>query len=62
MFDKRNLHVGGRLIRRHGALSSGPPQRQGLWLRVEGLAFQAVEHGLYRVADIGEELVLIAMK
>ena len=51
------------LIRRDGVLPGGSPQKQGLWLRLEGLAFQAVEHGLCAVRDnAGGELVLIAMK
>ena len=51
-----------RLIHRNGALPGGSPQKHGLWLQLEGLAFQAVEHGLCWVRDVGEEIVLIATK
>lgn len=51
-----------RLIKRNGMLPGGLPKEQSLRLRLEGLTFQTVEHGLCRVGDMGEELVLVAIK
>jgi hypothetical protein len=51
-----------RLIRRNGALPGGSPKEQHLWLRLEGLAFQTLEHRLCWLRDAGEEVVLIATK
>ena len=50
------------LIRRDGKLPGGSPQRVGLWLRLEGLAFWAVEYMLCRVGPFGEEIVVEAVK
>lgn len=58
----RWIWAASRLIHRNGILPGGSPKKQGLWLRLEGLAFQVVEHGLCWVRDAGEELVLIATK
>lgn len=50
------------LIKRDDMLPSGSPQKQNLWLRLEGLAFQVLEHGLSQIKDAAEELILIATK
>jgi len=51
-----------RLIQRDGVLPGDSPQKQGLWLRLEGLAFQLLEHGLRFVKEMGEEMVMVATK
>jgi SAM-dependent methyltransferase len=56
----RGAWMASRLIRRAGTLSGNLPLKCHLGLRLEGLAFQAVEHGLCMVGDVGEEVVLIA--
>jgi len=58
----RWMWAASRLIRRNGTLSGGSPQRQSLQLRLMGLAFQAVEHGMCWVTEAGEEIVMIAAK
>ena len=51
------------LIKRNGQLSGGSPQRQGIWLRLEGLIFQMIEYALCKTGrNLGEEIVLIATK
>ena len=50
------------LSTRNKTLPGGSPKEQGLRLRLEGLAFQVVEHGLCWVTDAGEEVVLIVTK
>ncbi len=50
-----------RLIRRDGRLPGGQFQQQGL-LRLEGLAFWAVECALCWVGQFGEEVVLVGVK
>jgi SAM-dependent methyltransferase len=51
-----------RLLRRHGTLPGGAPQRRGFRVALEGLVFQAVEEGLCSVGDVGEELALMAVR
>ncbi|MFZ6017578.1 MAG: class I SAM-dependent methyltransferase [Nitrospirota bacterium] len=58
----RWIWVASRLIHQNGVLHGGSPQKQSCWLWLAGLAFQAVEHGLCRVRDVGEEIVLVATK
>ncbi len=58
----RRRWAASKLIRKNGALPSGSPKAQSLWLRLEGLVFQAVEHGLCMVRDAGEEVVMFAGK
>jgi hypothetical protein len=59
----RWMWAASRLIRQNGTLPGGSPKKkQSLWLRLEGLTFQALEHGLCRVTDTGEEIVTIATK
>lgn len=55
--------VASRSIKRDGILPGGSPQRQNLWLELEGLAFQFIEYGMLRWnKSVGEEIVLIATK
>jgi SAM-dependent methyltransferase len=58
----RWMWAASRLIRRNGILSGGSPPKQRFGLRLEGLAFQTLEHGLCWLRDAGEEVVLIATK
>lgn len=58
----RWIWVASRFIQRNGFLPAGSPSKQGLWLRLEGLIFQGVEHGLCWMRNAGEEVVLIATK
>ncbi len=51
-----------RLIRRDGLIPGGSVEQAGFRIRLEGRAFQIIEHGLCLVTDVGEELVLIATK
>lgn len=51
-----------RLIRRRGGLPGGSPEMQDCSAQLEGIFFQLVEICLCEIADIGEELVLIATK
>jgi 2-polyprenyl-3-methyl-5-hydroxy-6-metoxy-1,4-benzoquinol methylase len=57
----RMMWAGSRLIRRNETLLSISP-KQRLRLRLEGLVFQALEHGLCMIRDAGEEVVMIAGK
>jgi 2-polyprenyl-3-methyl-5-hydroxy-6-metoxy-1,4-benzoquinol methylase len=57
----RWMWVASRLIRQNGTLPGGSP-KQSLWLRLGGLAFQALEHGLCMFNNTGEEIVTIATK
>lgn len=50
------------LIKRDGMLSGGSPEAPGPSLRLQGLAFQAIEHGLCSQKGAGEELVLAATR
>jgi 2-polyprenyl-3-methyl-5-hydroxy-6-metoxy-1,4-benzoquinol methylase len=50
------------LTSRDAALPDGSSAKPGLWLRLQGLAFEVVEHALCRKSHVGEELVLIARK
>ena len=56
----RNTWALNRLLARHGTLPEGASGRPGWRLHLEGVAFQLVEHLVCRVADVGEELLLIA--
>lgn len=58
----RWMWVASNLIRRKGTLPGGSPKEPGLRLRLEGLAFQAVEYGLCMVRDTGEDIVMMASK
>jgi 2-polyprenyl-3-methyl-5-hydroxy-6-metoxy-1,4-benzoquinol methylase len=58
----RWMWAASRLIRRNGTLPGGSPKKQSLRLRLGGLAFQALEHGLCMVRDTGEEIVIMASK
>lgn len=58
--SKQEVKLPSRLIRRDGVLPGGSPQRQGLWLRLEGLVFWVAEHGLCSIGDAGEEVVMVA--
>lgn len=58
----RSMWTASYLIRRDGILSGGSPQKQSFGLRLEELAFHAVEHALLWVMNAGEEIVLIATK
>ena len=61
-YSGRWTWVSSRLIRRNGAVPGGSPQKGALRLRLEALTFQALEHGLCRAMNGGEELVMIATK
>jgi 2-polyprenyl-3-methyl-5-hydroxy-6-metoxy-1,4-benzoquinol methylase len=50
------------VIKSDGMLQGGSPERLNLRLRLEGLAFQAVEHGLCDQGQKGEVLVMVATK
>lgn len=54
------MRIASRFIRRNGVLPGGSPQKIGLGLQLEGLAFQVLEYGLCSIKDVGEEVVLIA--
>ena len=56
------IWTASRLIRRDGKLLRGTPQRPSLWLKLEGLAFWAVEYLLCLARNLGEEIVLEAVK
>jgi SAM-dependent methyltransferase len=56
------MWAASRLIRRNGILPGGSPQRLGLWLKLEGLAFWAIAYGLCALREAGEEIVLMASK
>jgi len=58
----RWMWAASRLIKRNGWLPEGSPQRQGLQLKLEGLAFWAIEYALNYFLPLGEELVLEATK
>jgi 2-polyprenyl-3-methyl-5-hydroxy-6-metoxy-1,4-benzoquinol methylase len=58
----RAVWAASRLIRRNGALPDGASARRGLWSRLEGIIFHAVEDGLTLTKDVGEEVVLVATK
>jgi len=51
-----------RLIKRDGMVPGGSPKELSFCLRMEGLAFQAVEYGLSSRRELGEELVLMASR
>jgi SAM-dependent methyltransferase len=58
----RWMWAASRLIYQEGILPGGSPQRQSLWLRLEGLAFWIIEYELCRWKNVGEEIVLVATK
>ena len=58
----RFIWAANRLIQRDGKLPGGSPQRPGLRVRLEGLAFWVIEYMLCRVGPFGEEIVLEAVK
>ena len=58
----RGVWAASRIICRNGILLGGSPQKLGLWLRLEGLAFQVLEYGLAMFKNAGEEIVLVATK
>jgi 2-polyprenyl-3-methyl-5-hydroxy-6-metoxy-1,4-benzoquinol methylase len=57
-----SIWVASSLIRRDSMLPGGSLETPGLRLRVEGMAFQAVEHGLCWHGQEGEELVMEATR
>jgi len=54
------MYAASSLIRRDGALPGGSPRRTTPWLRMQGRAFLAREHGLFGPRDAGEEIVMVA--
>lgn len=58
----RWMWAASRLIRRNGMLPGGSPTKINWRLRLEGLAFQVVEHWLRFVKEMGEEIVMVASK
>jgi len=58
----RGLWKVSYLIYQNRSLLGRSPVKNGLWLRLGGLAFQALEHGLSRVTDAAGELVLVATR
>lgn len=58
----RLMWIASRLIQQKGVLYGGLPTEQGILLKLEGLFFQAIEYGLARFKDIGEEILLVAQK
>lgn len=58
----RYIWAASSLIRRGDMHQSCSPEAPGLKLRLEGLAFQASEHGLCGIWGAGEELVMVATK
>jgi len=51
-----------RLIRKNGGLLGSGLTRIGWRLLLEGLAFQVVEHEFSRIRNVGEEIVMVAIK
>jgi len=51
-----------RLIGKKGISLNGLPQKVSWPLRLEGMAFQAMEHGICTVCNLGEEILLVATK
>lgn len=60
--EARSSWAASRSIKRDGMLPGGSPKTLSLSLRLEGLAFQAVEYELSGRGKAGEELVLVATK
>lgn len=60
--DARGIWTGSRLICRNGSLPGGSPKKQGLRLKIEGLAFWAIEYSLCALKEAGEEIVMFASK
>jgi len=60
--DARWVWAASSLIRRDGALPGGTPEALGPSLRLQGLVFQAIEHGLCGQKGVGEELVLVVTR
>jgi SAM-dependent methyltransferase len=58
----RTVYPYSRMIRQQGRLVDGLTTEGGWPLRLGSWVFQAVEHGLCLIAEVGEELVLIATK
>ena len=56
------MWVNSHLIQRDGSIQGGFPKKQGLWLRLNGIAFQITESALCLRKDLGEEVVLLATK
>jgi len=52
----RWMHAASAIIRRDGSLPHGSPARAGVRMRLQGLAFQAIEHA----RGGGEEVVMVA--
>jgi len=52
----RSVYVASAAIRRDGVLPGGSPARTGMRMRLQGLAFQAIEYARGR----GEEIVMRA--
>ena len=60
--DAQWIWVTSSLIKRDGTLPGGSPETPEPSLRLQGLTFQAIEHGLCSRRDLGEELVLSATR
>lgn len=58
----RSIWIASRMVRKRGKLRGGSPQRPSLWLKWESLAFWAVEYLLCQARNLGEEIVLEAVK
>lgn len=59
----RGIWAESRFIQKNGALPDGSTQLISLYLKIQGMAFQILEHVLLAFQrDIGEEIVLIVTK
>lgn len=58
----RWMYAASSLIRKDGVLPGGTPVKQGLWLRLRGLAFWLAEEGPSRAKGEAEEVVMVAAK
>ncbi len=58
----RWMWAASRHLKKDGMLAGGSPKTLGFSLRLEGMAFQAIEYGMSGQREGGEELVLIATK
>ncbi|HPS90826.1 MAG TPA: class I SAM-dependent methyltransferase [Methanothrix sp.] len=56
----RGVLVESNLIKRDGTRKGDLTETPVASLRLQGLAFQAIEHGLCRCGKVGEELVMVA--
>jgi hypothetical protein len=56
------MWVNSYLIRRDGEIIGGLQKKQGLSLRLNGLAFKIAEYAVGLIKDVGEEVFLLATK